>query len=628
MRAPRIKSDNLLPEDDTTELDDANRDAVVGRAFRRSLIVIVATATVVAAVIWWMGRGDPPQETRVSKPTPVAARAVDLEAIEPVEFKDITADAGIDFVHVNGAAGEKLLPETMGGGCAFFDYDNDGDQDLLLVNSSRWPWDEPAQTSRPEPPCTALYRNDGDGTFVDVSAESGLNATCYGMGVAVGDYDNDGFVDVYLTAVGTNRLFRNLGNGRFADTTDAASVAGAGDAWSTSCGFFDYDNDGDLDLFVCNYVAWSREIDMAQSFNLTGIGRAYGPPISFGGSFPTLYRNDGDGRFADDSAAAGLHVVNRATGVPVGKSLGLTFADVDRDGWIDVLVANDTVQNFLFHNQRNGTFAEVGATAGIGFDTSGNARGAMGIDAARYRNSDALGVAIGNFANEMSALYVAPKGALAFTDQAVATGFGPPTRLDLSFGTFFFDYDLDGRLDLFCANGHLEEEIAKVQSSQRYRQPARLFWNAGAEKATELVAVDAAASGADLQQPIVGRGAAYADIDGDGDLDILLTQIAGRPLLLRNDQQLDRHWLRLKLVGTKANRDAIGAWVEVRRDDKVFARQVMPTRSYLSQVELPITIGLGAATAIDSVRVVWPDGTRQDVTEWTLDGTTIVRQRP
>lgn len=615
------------------ESDDAGGDdAVIARAFRRSLLVIFALAAVVAAGIWWSQRDDTPQGSRVSPPTPAAARAVDRDAVPSVAFKDVTAESGIDFVHASGATGEKLLPETMGGGCAFFDYDSDGDQDLLLVNACRWPWDETAKrdgtaadAQNAAPPSTALYRNDGRGNFTDVSAASGLNVTCYGMGVAVGDYDNDGHVDVYLTAVGPNRLLRNLGDGRFADVTAAAGVAGASDAWSTSCGFFDYDNDGDLDLFVCNYVAWSRDLDLAQSFKLTGIGRAYGPPLSFAGTFSTLYRNDGEGRFTDVSADAGVQVVNRATGLPVGKSLGLTFVDVDRDGWIDIFVANDTVQNFLFHNRRNGTFAEVAAAAGVGFDMSGNARGAMGVDAARYRGDEVLGIAIGNFANEMSALYVAPRPALAFTDEAVATGFGPPTRLDLSFGTFFFDYDLDGRLDLLSANGHLEEDIAKVQSTQHYRQSARLFWNAGASRATELVAVDAASVG-DLAKPIVGRGATYADIDGDGDLDVLLTQIAGPPLLVRNDQQFGRHWLRFQLVGTRANRDAIGSWVEVRRAGETYARQVMPTRSYLSQVEMPITIGLGTATTVDSVRVVWPDGSTQDVTDWKLDVTTTVRQ--
>lgn len=609
------------------EADSPQDDAVIGRAFRRSLMAILGVAATIVVVVWLTREREAPEEVRQSTPTPVAVRTLDQQKLPAVAFKDITAEAGIRFAHTNGARGEKLLPETMGGGCAFFDYDNDGDQDLLLVNSCRWPWDAVANGEE-NPPYTALYRNEGLGKFSDVSAESGLNVTCYGMGVAVGDYDNDGHVDVFLSAVGANRLFRNLGNGRFGEVTNDAGVAGANDAWSSSCGFFDYDNDGDLDLFVCNYVAWSREIDQAQSFKLTGIGRAYGPPLSFGGTFPTLFRNDGGGRFADVSKAAGVQVANRATGVPVGKSLGVTFVDIDRDDWIDVLVANDTVQNFLFHNQRDGTFVEVGATAGIGFDMSGNARGAMGIDAARFRGNESLGVAIGNFANEMSALYVAPRPALAFTDEAVATGFGPPTRMDLTFGTLFLDYDLDGRLDILSANGHLEEEIAKVQSSQRYRQAARLHWNAGAEQSTELVSVDAAHCGPDLLKPIVGRGATYADIDGDGDLDVLLTQIAGAPLLLRNDQQLGRHWLRFKLIGTKSNRDAIGACVVVQSGGKVHARQVMPTRSYLSQIELPVTIGLADATKADAVRVIWPGGATQEVQDWKLDATTVVRQMP
>jgi hypothetical protein len=613
------RDEPALPVDETA-LDHEQTpqdDALISRALYWSLAVILAGAAAAAAV-WYFYRDPEPVVSQAQPVAPPQVRTASRVDPPAVKFTNVTESAGIRFTHTNGAYGEKLLPETMGGGCAWFDFDGDDDQDLLLVNSSRWPWHTPdGQESAPAK--LALYENDGRGNFRDITAGSGLDITLYGMGVAVGDYDNDGRVDVFISAVGPNRLFHNQGGGKFADVTTQAAVAGEADSWSTACGFFDYDNDGDLDLFVCNYVRWSREIDLDQKFVLTGVGRAYGPPRSFAGAFPYLYRNEGGGKFTDVSADSGVRVIQPETKMPVAKSLGVTFVDIDRDGGIDILVANDTVQNFLFHNQRDGTFREVGSIAGIALDSAGNARGAMGIDAARFRNDACLGVAIGNFANEMSALYVARSASLQFTDEAIPTGLGPPTRSHLSFGMLFFDYDHDGRLDLTSANGHLEEEINKVQSSQHYRQSARLFWNAGPEQPTEFVAVTKNQAGDDFFTPIVGRGAAYADIDGDGDLDLLLTQIAGPPLLLRNDQKLGHHYLRAKLVGKRTNRDAIGAWVEVTIGKEKLAHQVMPTRSYLSQVELPVTIGLGTHAAIDKATVLWPDGTRQEVANPKLD---------
>jgi hypothetical protein len=303
--------------------------------------------------------------------------------------------------------------------------------------------------------------------------------------------------------------------------------------------------------------------------------------------------------------------------------MGILPVDLDRDGWIDLVVANDTVQNFVFHNQRNGTFREIGAAAGIAFDSAGNARGAMGIDAAHHRNDATLAVSIGNFANEMTAFYCSANQPLQFFDTAIANGLGPATRLQLTFGLFFFDADLDGRLDLLAANGHLEEEINKVQASQQYAQAPQLFWNCGPQSRTEFVSVSAEKTGPDFQRPLVGRGAAFADIDGDGDQDVLLTAVGGAPRLLRNDQQLGHHWLRFELAGTKANRDAIGAWIEIQSGDQLLRRQVMPTRSYLSQCELPVTIGLGKAAGVDGARVIWPDGSSQSIPIDRLD--TIVR---
>jgi hypothetical protein len=457
----------------------------------------------------------------------------------------------------------------------------------------------------------ALYTNDGGGQFRNVSATAGLDVSLYGLGVAVGDYDNDGDRDLFVAALGENRLFENEGS-HFRDVTGSSGVAGGEFAWSSSAGFFDYDNDGDLDLFVCNYVNWSKEIDSRLNFTLNGRDRSYGPPINYEGTFPYLYRNDGGGRFTDVSAQAGVQVVNPTTGKPMAKALALSFIDVDRDGFLDVFVANDTVRNFLLHNLGNGTFEEIGTVAGVGFDGNGNATGAMGIDVAHYRNDDQIAVGIGNFANEMSSLYVSQGDGLLFSDEAMGEGVGAPSRLFLSFGLFFFDYDLDGRLDMLQANGHLEKEISQVQASQQYRQPAQLFWNAGSDARSCFVEVPRDQLG-DLSRPVVGRASTYADIDDDGDLDVLITQVGGRPLLLRNDQKLAHHWIRFKLTGTESNRDAIGSWIELQSGGGVQRRQIMPTRSYLSQSELPLTFGLGPSREVHSVRVIWADGTEQEI---------------
>ncbi len=532
------------------------------------------------------------------------SRAVDVAGVvPPLPFTDITAEAGIDFVHESGAYGERLLPETMGGGVAFFDYDNDGDQDLLLVNSRRWPWREDAANAT-----SRLYRNRGDGTFDDVSAATGMALHLYGMGVAVGDYDGDGFVDVLVTAVGANRLLRNMTGERFVDVTAAAGVAGAEDAWSTSAAFFDYDGDGDLDLFVCNYVAWSPAIDRAVDFRLTGIGRAYGPPTDFPGTHSYLYRND-DGAFEDVSLAAGIQVAHPATGLAMGKALAVRPLDVNGDGWLDIAVANDTVRNFLFVNQHDGTFEETGIDAGFAFDPTGSATGAMGIDAAHYANDDALAVAIGNFANEMSSFYVARPGEQVFSDDAIVAGIGAPSRRSLTFGLAFLDVDLDGRLDMLAANGHVEPEIGRVQASQSYAQPAQLFWNCGAPCGRRYAPAEQTD---DLAVPMVGRGAAYADVDGDGDLDLAITQAGGAARLLRNDRADGNAWVRFQIVGEPPNRSAIGATLSLSAGGTVQTRMVMPTRSYLSQVELPVTFGIGGVgreDRIDAVAVRWPDGT-------------------
>jgi hypothetical protein len=605
-----------VPEPDVTQVDaEQQDDAVIGRALRWSLVVFVMAGVIIAAVVYVVTR-PPKVDVAIDRPLPnVGIRETPPVPLPYIPFVNVTRESGITFVHENGAYGDKLLPETMGGGVAFWDYDGDDDPDILFVNSQRWSGD--TQPSKHDDKL-ALYQNDGRGHFVDVTEGSGLDISLFGMGVAIGDYDSDGRPDVFISAVGPSRLFHNEGGGKFADVTEAMGVAGPADGWGTSCGWFDYDNDRDLDLFVCHYVKWSRDFDLAQDFQLTGGGRAYGRPQNFNGTFPVLYRNDAS-RFTDVSAEAGLQIRYPATGVPVAKSLGVTFADLDDDGWMDILVANDTVQNFLFHNQGNRTFKERAMDCNIAFDSDGRARGAMGIVMGWVRNNDERCIVIGNFALEPSALYVSKDNQMQFVDEAVPSGLGPTTRPFLKFGVLLLDIDLDGRLDYCAANGHLEEEIHRVLESQHYEQPPQIFWNGGTKYATEFIQMPIGNVGEDFLSPMVGRGATMADIDKDGDLDVLLTASGREPRLLRNDQKLGNHWLRVKLTGTKCNRDAIGSWIELHVGKHVMRRQIMPTASYLSQLELPVTFGLGTRVKIDKLVVHWADGSVQEVTPPDVD---------
>lgn len=618
--------DELVPAD----------DRVIGRALVWSAVVLALLAFG-GGIAWWATHRAPPPKQVVAAPNvaPVVPTHMAPEVLPEIPFANVTESAGIRFVYENGAVGDKLLPETMGGGVAFIDVENDGDQDLFLVNGTAWPWDVEKGA---KPTASALYLNDGRGMFTDATADSGLDEPLHGMGVAAGDYDGDGLVDLFVTAVGATRLYRNLGdvrygNARFRDVTADAGVAGDPNAWSSGACFVDFDRDGDLDLFVVHYVKWSREIDFEVDYRLTGIGRAYGPPDNFEGTDSILYRNNGDGTFDDVTDESGIRVRNPATGAPVGKGLAVSPCDFDGDGWIDLVIANDKTQNFAFRNlggEIRSTmdvgprtaplrFKEMGIEAGLAFDRNGTSTGAMGIDAAQFLDNGQLAIAIGNFANEMTSFYVSragPMERIPYSDDAVNEGIGAPSRLALKFGVLFLDSDLDGRLDLLQANGHIEDQISVTQPSQKYAQAAQLFWNRGRPVDADNAPVSRRAAYVelpkrnlgDLVAPIVGRGAASADIDGDGDLDVILTQPKGPPMLLRNEQASGHHWLRVALRGKAPNTGAIGAVVDLTVGDKVQHRRVMPTRSYLSQVELPLTFGLGSATAVGVLRVTWPDG--------------------
>lgn len=601
---------NRPEHDDAAE--DVQNDEVIGRALRWSLMGFGVVAVIVAAALFFSGEDiQTATITDAKLEGPVQSTVDAADPLPPaLPFQDITAASGIDFVHVNGAYGERLLPETMGSGVAFFDYDNDGDADLLLINSATWPW-RPALGDAPR---SRLYANRGDGSFDDVSDRFGLGDNVYGTGVAIGDVNNDGFKDVFVAAVGANRLLINQAGERFVELD--MGVAGDERDWSTAAAFFDHDGDGDLDLFVANYVRWSKEIDFEVDYRLTGVGRAYGPPTNYEGTHSRLYENT-DGTFKDISAWAGIQVANPATGKPMGKGLAVTIVDIDNNQFPDIMVANDTVQNFLFVNQGDGRFEERGAGYGVAFDNNGASTGAMGVDAARYANNDDIGIAVGNFANEMTSFYVAQAGSGLFSDESIVSGVGAASRRALSFGLFFFDADLDGRLDLLQVNGHVEDEINSVQPSQSFEQPAQLFWNCGINCRSQFLFVDGLFTG-DLNTPLVGRGAAYADIDLDGDLDVVITQPARPPLLLRNDQALGNHWLRLVLHQDGANRDAIGARLEVTAGGQTQYRYLTPGKSYLSHVEFPITVGLGQAQSA-TVAVIWPDGTRQAFPDLAAD---------
>jgi hypothetical protein len=515
----------------------------------------------------------------------------------PFRLSDVTTSAGIHFRHHSGAFGGKFLPETLGSGCAFLDYDADGWQDILLVNGTDWPGHRTQRTT------LQLYRNNRNGTFTDVTHTTGLDAAdMYGMGVAVADYNNDGFPDILITGVGQNRLFRNTGHGTFVDATRSSGF-GNRLGFSTSALWFDYDRDGHLDLFVCNYVKWSAEHDVFCS--LDGKHKSYCTPEAYRGQTCWLFHNRGDGTFEDVTASSGIFDSS-------SKSLGVALLDYDQDGWPDLIVANDTQPNKLYRNNRNGTFKEVAVDAGVAFSTDGKARAGMGVDVADFANSGAPGIAITNFDNEMVGLY-RPSGKGSYDDVAIPAGVGTPTKTMLGFGCLFADFDLDGSLDLALANGHIDETVRNIRGNVGYAQSPQLFLNQGKGTFRDVTLE----TGPDFSQPKVGRGLAYADFDRDGDLDLLLTTNNGPAYLFRNDQlhndaQRSNQSIRFRLIGTQSNRDAIGATVRLESGGITQSRMVKSGSSYLSQSELPLTFGLGRREQADRITIQWPNGRTEE----------------
>jgi len=611
-------------------------DGSIGRAARGSLAAIVALG-VLGIGVWLLARKpNPVREADPSPVVPAVRRAVE-RPLSPVPFTDIAKAAGIDFTHTTGARGECLLPETMGGGVGFLDVDGDGDQDLVLIDGCRWQGEPFASEPEAVHDSVRLWTNDGRGQFREATKGSGLEGPRYGMGVATGDLDGDGRIDLFVTTVGRNAVYLNRtepgGTPRFEDATDRLKVPLAS-RWGTSAAMFDGDQDGDLDVIVCNYVRWSREIDLAVDYRLTGIGRAYGSPTGFEGVDLTYLRNDGVAGLVDATADSGFAVDNASTGKPMGKALGVVLGDWNSDQRIDVAIANDTVANFLFRNEGSpgrASFVEVGASSGIAFDRNGSSTGAMGIDTAWLRPRQWV-IAIGNFANEMSSLYVERGTTMAFSDDAIIEGLGPASRAFLTFGLVMADMDLDGDADLVQANGHIEERIAKVQPSQAWRQRGQLFLNAGHGASSPLLRELSADMIGDLARPVVGRGLATADIDGDGDLDLALTQAGGSPMLLRNDLPARGRWLRIVLEGPPGNPQGIGALVTVAP----FAVEPAPTaativsgaRSYLSACDPAFTIGLPEGQARTIISVAWPAGSNAADSRLVIDGagrTVVIR---
>lgn len=611
----------------------AEGEATINAAIRRSLAAI-GVLVFVAGISYWFLKS----ARHEGPPTPAGTGPLDAEpqrvrvASEQraIPFKDVATESGLVAITINGASGEKLLPETLVGGVGVIDADSDGRPDLVLATGTAWTGAAFESAPTPGVSSVRLFLNRTEpGAASSMRFEEappcGLDTGIYAMGVAVGDIDGDARDDLFVSGVGANRLFQNAtvagGPVRFIDATQTAGVdpKGAHARWGTSCGFLDADRDGDLDLLVANYVRWSPEIDRQVDFKLAGVGRAYGPPNGFEGDDLLYFRNRGDGSFEDRTSEAGFRRVS-SLGKPIGKALGLVFVDPDGDGDFDVVVANDTVANALFVNDGHGQFEERGAASGLAYDRNGAARGAMGIDAGYLRTAsdarvDDLAIAIGNFANEPDALYVSRGKSFVFTDDAIVEGLAAPTRSVLTFGLVLEDFDSDGDLDLAQANGHIEDEIGRVHPSQTHAQRGQVFANTQGGPPC-LIELTGDAIG-DMAVPRIGRALASADFDLDGDIDLVMTQAGGPVALLRNGVR-NGHWVGFLLRGRPPNTSAIGARIEVEAGGRIQRRLVSPTRSYLSQCERIARVGLGASTTVDQVTVVWPDGSRQSIAPPTV----------
>ena len=533
------------------------------------------------------------------KDPPPTVKPITAAAYSGVTFADATAQTGIQFKHVTGAFGQKWLPETMGSGLAWIDVDGDGFQDLFLVNGREWSAEERALGHQPGSPASGapatchLYHNNGNGTFTDITHAAHLDIPMYGMGVTVGDYDNDGRPDIFVTSLTRCYLFHNNGDGTFTEVAEKAGLKDSG--WSSSAAWVDYDRDGKLDLVVCHYVKWSPDTDIP--FMQNG-HRSYGTPQKYVGLPPTLYHNNGNGTFTDVSEKAGF----RTSGSRKlqGKSLGVAICDYDNDGWPDIAIANDTEPNYLFHNKKDGTFEEVGVDLGMAYPDNGAARGAMGIDACDYDRKGRENLLIGNFSNQQLAMYHNENGA-TFRDVASQNGIGPASLLSLSFGLFFFDFDNDGWQDLFIANGHVDDDVEEVQKQVLYAEQPLIFHNLANGNFQDV----STSLGTDIQKKAVARGAAFADIKLRGWLDIATSTSNGPAHIFVNSGGAAKS-LRLELEGTKSNRSAIGAMVTVKVGGSTQTYRVHAGSSYCSQCELPITVGLGNAASADSITITWP----------------------
>ena len=538
-----------------------------------------------------------------------SAQTPQSSSANTITFRDITQKAGIHFVHNNAAFGKKYLPETMGPGVAFIDYDNDGWPDIFIVNGMDWPG-HASKHSTPK-----LYHNNRDGTFTDVTHKAGLAVEMFGMGVAVGDYDNDGYDDLFVTALGQSRLFHNNGNGTFTDVTQKAGLLGPKE-FSTSAAWVDYDRDGKLDLVVANYVQWSLEGDLYCT--LDGKSKSYCTPESYKGASVRLWHNRGDGTFEDVTKKAGVWE-------PTSKTLGIAILDYDNDGWPDLLFSNDTQPNKLYRNNGNGTFTEKAVVAGVAFSEDGVARAGMGVDAADYDRSGMASILITNFSNQMLSLYH-NEGKGLFVDEAPRSEIGRNSLLTLGFGCFFFDYDLDGWPDILIANGHIDGDIQRVQPNVKYAMPPHIFRNLGKGNFKEVTKN----LGAGFAAPRVGRGAAYGDINNDGRLDLLLSTNGGPVYLFENDfagnPAVANKSLRIKLIGTKSNRDGIGTVVRLAAGGESQSEMLRSGSSYLSASELVLTFGLAMHEQADSIEIRWPSGQVEKLTNVAAGQTITVTE--